>query len=78
MRGADAGGFGIRGFGGGSPDPLTETELGWRADAMPVTMALLAAGAFSIEAGPTFTLAQAADAHRAIHDGVDGKIVLVP
>ena len=78
VRGADAGGFGIRGFGGGSPDPLTETELGWRADAMPVTMALLAAGAFSIEAGPTFTLEQAADAHRAIHDGVDGKIVLVP
>lgn len=78
VRGRDAAEYGMRAFGGGSAVPLTETELGWRAEAFPVTMALLAAGAFSIEEGPSFSLDEAAEAHRAIERGVDGKIVLVP
>lgn len=78
VRGQDAGQYGVRAFGGGSSTPLTETELAWRAEAFPVTMALLAAGAFSIEEGPRFSLEDAAEAHRAIERGVDGKIVIVP
>jgi hypothetical protein len=33
---------------------------------------------FSVELGPSFALADAADAHRAIEAGVDGKVTLVP
>lgn len=78
VRGADAAGFGIRAFSGGSPEPLTDVELGWRAEALPVTVALLAAGAFSIETGPSLPLSDAAEAHRLLEKGVDGKIVLTP
>lgn len=78
VRGRDASEYGMRAFGGGSSVPLAETELAWRAEAFPVTMALLAAGVFSIEAGPSFSLEDAAEAHRAIERGVDGKIVVVP
>jgi NADPH:quinone reductase-like Zn-dependent oxidoreductase len=78
VRGQDATNYGVRAFGGGSSTPLTETELHWRAEAFPVTMALLAAGSFSIEHGPVFSLDEAAEAHRAIERGVDGKIVIVP
>ena len=78
VRGPDAASFGIRAFSGGSPFPLTERSSPWRAEALPVTIALLAAGLFSIEAGPSFSLDEAAEAHRAIERGVDGKIVIVP
>ena len=78
VRGADAAGLGIRAFSGGGPSPLTTQELAWRAEAVPVTLALLAAGAFSVELGPEFPLAEAAEAHRLVEKGTDGKIVLVP
>lgn len=78
VRGADAAGLGIRAFSGGSPEPLTAQQQAWRAEAVPVTLALLAAGAFSVELGPEFALADAADAHRALEAGADGKITLVP
>jgi NADPH:quinone reductase len=78
VRGKDADALGIRGFLGGSPHPLTPQELAWRAEAMPLTLALLSTGRFSVELGPSFPLAEAADAHRAIADGADGKITLVP
>lgn len=77
VRGKDAAGYGIRAFSGGGPTPLTPRQLAWRAEAMPVVLALLAAGAFDVERGPEFPLADAADAHRAL-DGVRGKIVLLP
>ncbi|MFS0732473.1 NADP-dependent oxidoreductase [Microbacterium sp. 1P10UB] len=77
VRGADAAGYGIRAFSGGGPKPMTPRQLAWRAEAMPVVLALLAAGAFDVELGPEFPLADAADAHRAL-DGVRGKIVLIP
>lgn len=78
VRGRDAAGYGIRAFGGGAPHPLTPQQLAWRTEAIPVTLALLASGAFSVELGPSFTLAQAADAHRTVENGADGKVVLIP
>ncbi|MBB4138622.1 hypothetical protein [Microbacterium invictum] len=41
-------------------------------------MNLIAAGRFSVELGPQFALADAAEAHRAVEAGVDGKVVRVP
>lgn len=78
VRGRDAGAFGIRAFQGGSPDALSERALGWRREAVPVALALLAAGRFSVEIGPSFPLAEAAAAHHAIQHGTDGKITLIP
>jgi NADPH:quinone reductase-like Zn-dependent oxidoreductase len=78
VRGRDAASFGIRAFSGGGPKPLSEREQEWRGEAIPVALALLAAGRFSVEQGPSFPLAEAAAAHRAVEDGTDGKITLIP
>ncbi|HEY5846649.1 MAG TPA: NADP-dependent oxidoreductase, partial [Microlunatus sp.] len=78
VRGRDAAGYGIRAFSGGSPEPLTPQQNAWRTEAIPVTLALLAAGFFSIEPGPVFPLAEAAEAHRVGQAGARGKIVLLP
>lgn len=78
VRGADAAGLGIRAFSGGSPDPLTAQQLAWRAEAIPVVAALLAAGAFRVELGPELPLAAAAEAHRLVAAHTPGKIVLIP
>jgi enoyl reductase len=78
VRGRDASGWGIRAFSGGSPTPLTTQQLTWRAEAIPVTLALMAAGAFSVELGPSFALTDAAEAHRAVESGADGKVTVVP
>lgn len=78
VRGRDAGSLGIRAFGGGSPVPLTTQQLTWRAEALPVALALLAAGRFSVELGPSFPLSDAAQAHRLVEDGGVGKVALIP
>ena len=78
VRGADAGSLGIRAFSGGSPEPLTAQQQAWRAEAVPVVTALLAAGAFHVELGPELPLADAAEAHRLVAAGTAGKITLVP
>jgi NADPH2:quinone reductase len=78
VRGRDAAGLGIRAFSGGGPVPLTPQQLQWRAEAVPVTLALLAAGRFSIELGPSFPLAQAVEAHRLVESGATGKVALLP
>ena len=78
VRGRDAAGLGIRAFSGGSPEPLTPQQQVWRTEAVPVVLALMAAGQFSVELGPSFALGDAAEAHRAIESGVAGKITLVP
>lgn len=78
VRGADAAGLGIRAFSGGSPEPLTAQQLAWRAEAIPVVAALLAAGAFRVELGPELPLADAAEAHRLVAAHTPGKIVLIP
>lgn len=78
VRGRDAVDLGIRAFAGGSPHPLTAQQLAWRAEAIPVALALLAVGRFSVELGPSFPLADAAAAHHAVEQGTDGKVTLVP
>ncbi len=78
VRGKDADALGIRAYLGGSPRPLCARELAWRAEAMPVTLHLLAAGAFSVELGPSLPLSEAAEAHRLVEQGVDGKVTLIP
>jgi NADPH:quinone reductase len=79
VRGPDAAEFGIRAFSGGSPVPLTEQELAWRAEALEATIALIATGDFTIELGPELPLAEAAQAHELMESGTaSGKIVLVP
>lgn len=78
VRGKDAAALGIRAFMGGSPVPLTAQEKAWRAEAIPVTLALLAAGRFTVELGAQLPLADAASAHQLVADGVDGKVVLIP
>lgn len=79
VRGPDAASFGIRAFSGGSPTPLTEQELAWRAEALPATVELIAAGDFTIELGPELPLSEAAQAHELVESGeASGKIVLVP
>ena len=64
---------------GGAPTALSERSS-WHGarEALPVTLALMAAGRFSVELGPSFPLADAADAHRAVEAGADGKITLIP
>lgn len=78
VRGKDAAGLGIRAFSGGSPVPLTAQQQAWRAESVPVTLALLAAGAFTVELGPSFPLSDAAAAHRAVEEGAAGKVTLTP
>ncbi|WEK60392.1 MAG: NADP-dependent oxidoreductase [Candidatus Microbacterium colombiense] len=79
VRGPDAASFGIRAFSGGSPQPLTEQELAWRAEALAATVDLLAAGEFTIDLGPELPLAEAARAHELMESGAaSGKIILVP
>jgi enoyl reductase len=79
VRGLDAASFGIRAFSGGSPTPLSEQELAWRAEALGATVELLAAGDFVIELGPELPLAEAAQAHELMESGTaSGKIVLIP
>ena len=78
VRGKDAAGLGIRAFSGGSPTPLTGREQQWRAEAIPGTLALLAAGRFSVEIGPRLAPADAAEGPRLVATGTAGKIVLLP
>lgn len=79
VRGPDAASFGIRAFSGGSPEPLTEQELAWRAEALAATVELLASGDFTIEIGQELPLAEAVQAHELVESGAaSGKIVLVP
>lgn len=78
VRGADAAGLGIRAFSGGSPEPLTAQQQAWRAEAIPVVLALMAAGRFSVELGPALPLAEAQEAHRLLAAHTPGKITLLP
>lgn len=78
VRGGDAASLGIRAFAGGSPEPLTPQQLAWRAESLPVAVALLGAGRFHVELAEALPLADAARAHRLVETGAPGKIVLVP
>ncbi|WP_261164711.1 NADP-dependent oxidoreductase [Microbacterium sp. Marseille-Q6965] len=78
VAGSQAPDLGIRAFSAGSPTPLTERQKALRAEAIPVTLALMAAGRFSIELGERYALDQAAEAQRASEAGAPGKLVVVP
>src|SRR5690606_27675132 len=79
VRGPDAADFGIRAFSGGSPEPLTEQELAWRAEAVGIAVDLIAAGDFQVELGAELPLAEAAQAHQLIEaHAAHGKITLLP
>jgi NADPH:quinone reductase-like Zn-dependent oxidoreductase len=77
VRGADAAGLGIRAFSGGSPDPSPHRSSRGVARRSR-SAALIAAGAFTVEIGPEVPLADAAEAHRLVDKGTDGKVVLLP
>ena len=77
VRGADAAGWGIRAWGGGSPVPLTDAEKTWRRDATSLAARRAAEGAFDLEVSGSYPLDEAADAHRQSEAGhVRGKIVI--
>lgn len=80
VRGADAPGWGIRAWSGGSAVPLSEQEVAWRHEGIRVAAESAAAGEFDVEIARTMPLEQAADAQRMLEDGTAprGKIVLLP
>lgn len=79
VRGADAPGWGIRAWSGGSAVPLTPEEKAWRDDGVRLAAELAAAGRYDVEIARTLRLDQAVDAQRLIESGGQrGKIVLLP
>lgn len=80
VRGADAAGWGIQAWLGGSPVPLTPEQTAWRAEGVRVAAERAARGEFDVEIARTLPLEQAADAQRMIEDGTAprGKLVLLP
>jgi enoyl reductase len=80
VRGADAPGWGIQAWSGGSKVPLTAEQKAWRAEGIRVAAERAAAGEFDVEIARTLPLEQAADAQRMLEDGTAprGKLVLLP
>src|SRR5690606_11661432 len=78
VLGAKAEEMGLRAFSGGASAPLTPQQLTWRAEALPIALALLATEYFDVAIGQTFTLDEAAAAQDANENGAPGKIVIVP
>ncbi|HPT95276.1 MAG TPA: NADP-dependent oxidoreductase [Microbacteriaceae bacterium] len=78
VRGADAPGWGIQAWSGGSAEPLTLQEVQWRTEAIPLTLDMLATGRFSVEIGARLPLREAVEAHRLLAAGGSGKIILQP
>ncbi|MTE22788.1 NADP-dependent oxidoreductase [Microbacterium sp. ZXX196] len=70
--------LGLRAFAGGSRRPLTPQQNAWRAEAVPVALALIAAGYFDVEIGESFSLDEAGRAQSAGEAGAPGKLLLVP
>jgi NADPH:quinone reductase-like Zn-dependent oxidoreductase len=60
--------------------PANTTDVKWirAADLLPGNPTIVRQAAISIEDGPTFPLADAAEAHRLGQAGTRGKIVLLP
>ena len=78
VLGAKAEELGMRAFLGGASTPMTPQQLEWRAEAVPVALALMAAGYFDVELGGTFSLDRAGEAQTANQEGEPGKQLLVP
>ncbi|WP_269303075.1 quinone oxidoreductase family protein [Aeromicrobium sp. HA] len=79
VQGAQYHELGLQAWSGGSPEPLTPEQQGWRNEALGVVLPLIAAGSFEVEIGAVLPLDEAVEAHRLSEQGgVRGKIVLVP
>lgn len=79
VAGARAAELGIRGWLGGSPDPLTPEEAALRDDAYALALDLLDRGEFEVDIARTFPLSEAADAARFVESGhAGGKVILLP
>lgn len=79
VQGAQYHELGLQAWSGGSPEPLTPEQQGWRNEALGVVLPLIAAGSFEVEIGRVLPLDEAVEAHRLSEQGgVRGKIVLVP
>lgn len=79
VQGAQYHEIGLQAWSGGSPEPLTPEQQGWRNEALGVVLPLIAAGSFKVEIGKVLPLDEAVEAHRLSEQGgVRGKIVLVP
>ena len=78
VRGADAAGWGIQAYSGGSPEPLTARQQRWRAEALPVALHLVAVEAFDVEIGAEYPLERAGEAQQASEGGAPGKLLIIP
>ncbi|WP_156762194.1 quinone oxidoreductase family protein [Microbacterium karelineae] len=76
--GAKADELGLRAFAGGSVQAITPQQAAWRAEAVPVSLALMAAGYFDVELGAQFPLDEAGAAQTANAEGAPGKLIVVP
>lgn len=78
VRGADAPGWGIQAWSGGSALSLTAQEMQWRGEAIPLTLEMIAVGRFSVQIGARLPLRDVVEAHRLLDAGGSGKIILMP
>lgn len=79
VQGAQYHELGLQAWSGGSPEPLTPEQQGWRGEAVGAVLPLVAAGAFEVEIGRVMPLDDVVEAHRLSEQGgVRGKIVLAP
>lgn len=80
VRGADAPGWGIQAWSGGSAVPLSAQELAWRHEGVGLAAERAASGQFDVEIARTLPLEDAAEAQRMLEAGTAprGKLVLLP
>ncbi|GAA3531831.1 oxidoreductase [Aeromicrobium flavum] len=79
VQGAQYHELGLQAWSGGSPEPLTPEQQGWRDEAVGAVLPLIATGEFDVEIGRVLPLDDVVEAHRLSESGeVRGKIVLVP
>lgn len=79
VRGADADGWGIQAWSGGSPHPLTDEQKQWRRDGIQLAADLAARGEFDVEVAGSHRLDDVVQATIAAESGAArGKVVLIP
>lgn len=79
VRGADADGWGIQAWSGGSPHPLTDEQKQWRAEGIRLAAELAGSGRFDVEIAQTMPLDDVVAASRIAESGtIRGKVVLLP
>lgn len=79
VQGPRAPELGILAWGGGSPVPMTPTEVALRDDAYGIVLDLIERGEFAVDIARTFPLRDAAEAARLTESGhPGGKVLLLP